>query len=232
MIRFDELRVADEKPFSAELSPGTRCKIVSSSEHQKNLLLATLAGFREPSEGSYHIFGRSVYPLDEKEHSRLFRRVGLVWSQGGLLSNIRVWENILLPLEYHGNTHADEVEGRVKEMLALLGIVGPDADSLLQATPYTIPAHRKMFIGLIREILMDPEIVIYDSIFDGLGHRAVRGLVEILNEFEKGSGEGSGEGFEKDPRKRTAISLSTDARTIKGMDSDIVIDLRTVHGEH
>ncbi len=224
MIRFDELRVADEKPFSAELGPGASCKIVASSEYQKNLLLATLAGFREPEGGSYYIFGKSVYPLDEKEHSGLFRHVGFVWNQGGLLSNIRVWENILLPLEYHSNKRPEEIEGRVKEMLALLGIVGPDADSLLQSSPYTIPAHRKMFIGLIREILMDPEIIIYDSIFDGLGHRAVRGLVKILNEFERGS--------EKGPRKRTAISLGTDTRTPKGMDSDIVIDLRTVHGEH
>ena len=150
----------------------------------------------------------------------MFRRVGLIWNQGGLLSNIRVWENILLPLEYHYNTVAGDIVHSVLSLLAELGVEGEEAERLLQSTPYTIPVHMKMFIGLIREILLDPEIVIYDSLFDGLERRSVTGLVKLIK------------GFEESAPDRPTLSLSTDERTLKGMESDIVIDLRSGYGDY
>ena len=220
MIQIEDLRVGRAEPFSVKVGPGKSCKVIASSEHQKNLLLATLAGLRRPEEGTYRLFGTDVFSLGEEEHIELFRRVGLIWNQGGLLSNIRVWENILLPLEYHYNTVAGDIVHSVLSLLAELGVEGEEAERLLQSTPYTIPVHTKMFIGLIREILLDPEIVIYDSLFDGLERRSVTGLVKLIKGFE-----------ESDPDRPT-LSLSTDERTLKGMESDIVIDLRSGYGDY
>ncbi len=220
MINIDNLKIGAALPFSVSIDPGMSCKIIATSEHQKNLLLATFAGFRKPEGGTYKLFDTNVYALSEKEHSSLFRRVGLVWNQGGLLSNIRVWENILLPLEYHYNTVSEDIEHSVLALLAELGIEEDEAEKLLQSTPYTIPAHMKRFIGLIREILIEPEIVIYDSLFDGLERRSVRGLIKLLKGFEEAS------------PLRPTLSLSTDDRTLDGMESDIVIDLRSGYGDH
>jgi len=220
MIHIENLIVGGGEPFSAEVGPGKSCKVIASSEYQKNLLLATFAGFRRPEGGTYKLFGTDVFSLSEKEHINLFRRVGLVWNQGGLLSNIRVWENILLPLEYHHNAVSGDIEHSVLSLLSELGIEGEEAERLLQSTPYTIPIHMKMFIGLIREILLDPEIVIYDSLYDGLERRSVKGLFKLLK------------GFEAAAPARPTLSLSTDERTLKGMESDIVIDLRSGHGDY
>ena len=111
-------------------------------------------------------------------------------------------------------------KGSVLSLLAELGVEGEEAERLLQSTPYTIPVHMKMFIGLIREILSDPEIVIYDSLFDGLERRSVSGLIKLIKGFEDAS-----------PNRPTLI-LSTDDRTLKGMESDIVIDLRSGYGDY
>ncbi len=220
MINIEDLSVEGSKPFSVEVGPGKSCKVIASSEYQKNLLLATFAGFRKPEGGIYKLFGTDVFSLSEKEHINLFRRVGLIWNQGGLLSNIRVWENILLPLEYHHNAVSADIEHSVLDLLSVLGVEGADAERLLQSTPYTIPVHMKMFIGLIREILLDPEIVIYDSLYDGLERRSVKGLLKLIKGFEEASPE------------RPTLSLSTDERTLKSMESDIVIDLRLGHGDY
>lgn len=220
MISFDGLQTGSERAFSAEVADGTSCRIISSSVHQRNLLLGTLVGLRKPEGGYYYLYNRNVFKLDDKEHSELFTHVGLVWRQGGLLSNLRVWENILLPLEYHMKAEISDAEVRTLEILAKLGLEGAEAEQLLQAPSYTVPVYRKMFVGLIRAMLMEPDIMIYDSIFEGLDRRTTGNLKNLVKDFNRAT------------EKRSSIFLCVDDRSLEGIESDIVIDLRSGHGDN
>jgi phospholipid/cholesterol/gamma-HCH transport system ATP-binding protein len=218
MIEFVDLKVSETQTLSEELRAGSKCTIIAPSDYHKNLLLGTLAGLRPPMSGKYYILNEDVFSLDVHGHATIFQHIGLIWNQGGLLSNIRVWENILLPQEYHFGKVGADIEADTLAILEDLGIKGTDAEKFLQSTTYKIPVYMKMYANLVRDMLMEPEIMIYDSIFDGLDDDSFKRLKHVVKKFANASSD------------RVSLFLSIDDRLVEEMESDIVIDLRKSGG--
>ena len=86
----------------------------------KSDLLATAAGLQRPLSGTHLLFGIDLTQLNESELLAERLRIGLVFENGGrLFSHLTVAENIALPLRYHRDCSDDEVQQRVKAILAL-----------------------------------------------------------------------------------------------------------------
>jgi phospholipid/cholesterol/gamma-HCH transport system ATP-binding protein len=220
MIRLEDIKVEGYEPISIEVGSGVRCAVIALSEHQKDIILRMLAGMRRPDEGRVLFDGIDVYSLSESDRVDLYRYVGFVWAQGGMLSNLKVWENIILPVEYHRGLTGDVVEEKVLGMLEALGVVRESAEGFLQSPPYALPAHQRMYAAFVREALMEPDLMIYDSIFDGLGPSSARQLKALAS------------GFDTALEGRAALYLVVDEVSLKVIDSDIVIDLRSAHEGH
>lgn len=86
---------------------------------------------------------------------------------GGLLSHLNVWQNLNLPLEYHARN-----TGHVAEDAALLfELCGEDKTSMLQlmtSYPDDLSAYEMRLAGFVRALLLEPEVLVLDDVFDGL----------------------------------------------------------------
>lgn len=105
--------------------------------------------------------------------------VVIVPHNGGLISNLRVWENIILPVQYHGIEVAGTLEDSVAQLLIQCGLEDEAAISgLLLKLPDQLSLYEKRLVGFVRAMLMGPELIIYDSLIEGLSRkelaRAVR----------------------------------------------------------
>jgi ABC-type transporter Mla maintaining outer membrane lipid asymmetry ATPase subunit MlaF len=121
----------------------------------------------------------------ESQRAGLLKNLGeqagvvIVPHNGGLISNLRVWENIVLPVQYHGIEVAGRLEENVARLLMQCGLEDEAAVSgLLQRLPDQLSLYEKRLVGFVRAMLMAPELIIYDSILEGLSRkelaRAVR----------------------------------------------------------
>ena len=148
--------------FSCEISAGSSALIVTSREAESSLLTRIITGLSLPSHGSVLFGSQEVSKLEPDQLYELRKQIGIVPSNGGLVSNLKVWENITLPLLYHSGGVSVEEEETALTYLARLGYSGN-----VMALPAHLSPHDKLSIALVRALLPRPRIIVYSNCFDG-----------------------------------------------------------------
>lgn len=98
--------------------------------------------------------------------------VVVVPHNGGLISNLRVWENIILPVQYHGIEVAGKLEDYVAQLLIQCGLEDEAVVSdLLLKLPDQLSLYEKRLVGFVRAMLMGPQLIIYDALNEGLSRK-------------------------------------------------------------
>lgn len=215
MIRFENINADHFYSLSLEIKKGLKCKIITRSDYENKKLLDIILGFERPKSGRVFLFGKDIYEVSEKEFGRLFSRVGAVLKDGGLISNLKVWENIALPAWYHtGKKPEDEdMEERAIQKFKEAGIEVSYLKELMGKLPGPLPLHEKRIIGLVRAMLMEPELMIYDSICEGLSPEMSDRLIKMTMDFHS---EKSG---------RTSVYVTFNEQSVKNVKADITLNL-------
>jgi phospholipid/cholesterol/gamma-HCH transport system ATP-binding protein len=168
MIEFAGVSAGPLAGVSFAVPAGTTAGLVTSSEAVTDRVLRLLVGAERAAAGTVRVFGRPVADLPEAEALELLARLGVAWPDGGLVSNLKAWENILLPLWYHGDRDAGAREGEALELLGSLGVPAERAPGLLQASPGRLDVRERRIVGLVREFLRDPETLVLAGQLEGL----------------------------------------------------------------
>ena len=211
MIEFRKVTAAGIREASFSIGAGVSCKLVTESDLDRDLVLHLLLGSAPPERGQVALFGETLDGVSEERALVLFSRMGIVWSGGGFVSNLKVWENLLLPAMYHRGGEPAAYEGRVVDLLCRLGVEENLMPEYLQSLPGALPVQAQRLLGCARAALMDPEIVIYESAFEGL-QRDVRAQLESFAVW-----------FHTQRPGRTSVYLSSDEQSLRGLPADLVL---------
>ena len=103
-----------------------------SSGSGKSTLLRALAGLVPITKGSVRFEGTDLTLASRKALQDLRIRMGLVFQEGALISNMSVYDNIALPLRYHFSLDEGEVQRRTRAVMDLLGV---DREFALEPPP-------------------------------------------------------------------------------------------------
>ncbi len=111
-------------------------------------------------------------------------RVGWVASNGGLINNLKVWENVTLPLWYHTRRDVVETEQSVKHWLEILGLE-QDACAEFMASPlYAIEPWQRKLAGLLRALVQMPRVMVVDAVlFEEVKARLASNWIAALEAF-------------------------------------------------
>lgn len=90
-----------------------------------------------------------------------------VTHDGGLLSHWSVWENLSLPLEYHAQDMCHVAEDAAL-LFMLCGEERADLPKLMARYPETLSHYERRLVGFVRALLLEPEVLVLDGIFDDL----------------------------------------------------------------
>jgi len=165
---------------SLAVSAGGSCAVLTETEFEKNLLLKVFAGLTRPDSGRMLLFGKEISSLSADELNGARKRIGIVQNNGGLISNLKVWENILLPVSYHSPLPQ---QGLDEKMINILDKIGYDDD--ITMLPGPLPEYKKRLAGFARAMLMEPDLIIYDSVFDGLSPDIRGKVMGTITEFQQ-----------------------------------------------
>lgn len=91
----------------------------------------------------------------------------VVSPDGGLLNNLRIDENLLLPVSYHGLV-TEAAEKTIAELFAEGGLNEKETRDLLVKLPSELSLYQRRLAGFVRSALMNPRVMIYDSIWVGV----------------------------------------------------------------
>jgi phospholipid/cholesterol/gamma-HCH transport system ATP-binding protein len=150
-----------------------------------------------------------VASLDPAETYLLRQRVGVVPAHGGLVSNLKMWENITLPLLYHSGGITPEEERTALGYLEQLGYTGN-----VMAMPAHLSARDRRSATLVRTLLSRPEIILYSNFIDAASPEERSIFIRIAGEFQAAS------------TGRTSVYLSSSPELSAELQVDLVIRVR------
>ncbi|MEX2164015.1 MAG: ATP-binding cassette domain-containing protein [Sulfuricaulis sp.] len=183
MISFDHVTEGPMRDLSFDLVAGTRAKAIYDSDERRNVFFSVITGLRRPAKGSVIWDGQDIYALEESERLTLFERSGVVPADGGLISNLKAWENLMLPAWYHRGVTAPQAERKVVDLFRQLGMTEAGLRRQMGQLPDQLTMYEKRAVALVRAMLMEPDILIYDSLFTGLDRESSDQIMSVTGEY-------------------------------------------------
>jgi predicted ABC-type transport system involved in lysophospholipase L1 biosynthesis ATPase subunit len=107
--------------------------------------------------------------------------VAIVAARGGLIGNLKVWENLVLPIAYRGEARLDELETRAEKLFHDLGVLRERFALLCGLLPERLSEFERRLAAFVRAMLAEPQIMVYDGLFDGL----TRAEIEKATDFDR-----------------------------------------------
>lgn len=195
--------------FSFSFTEGKTFCLLGSDELQLTAILKILGGIEKPYSGSVFIDNDDIYSNAVKDGFNIRSKLSYVFSSGGLLSNLSIKENLLLPLNFfYPSMLSEEKNNKIIHWLNEFNI----SKEILEMRPANIPLRISKLILFVRAYLTSPKIIIYDEPFLNLNYKE-REIVKnrIL-------------GFKKDEGITQIIKSNSDNYLIKNSDTVLIID--------
>jgi phospholipid/cholesterol/gamma-HCH transport system ATP-binding protein len=174
----------DHKPvfrgLDVEIRRGEVTAIMGPSGTGKTTLLRLITGQIRADAGTVEVDGLDVARLARPALYALRRRMGMLFQNGALLTDIDVFENVAFPLREHARLPERLIRSLVLTKLHAVGLRGA-----ARLMPQQLSGGMSRRVALARAIVMDPDILIYDEPFAGLdpiSMGVVMRLIRSLND--------------------------------------------------
>lgn len=192
--------------FSCEIETGQQILIVTAREEESTVLTRLAAGLLLPEQGSIDVFGESTAETSPERQVQSRLKLGIVPFNGGLVSNLKMWENIFLPHFYHKGTPNPESDELADNYLKRLNC---------SAKHLAFPAHLSVFekraTAFTRAAIMKPDIMIYCNTLERISKSDQTRLATVMDEFHSEKAD------------RTSVYLSSSAELPVQSDFDAVL---------
>jgi phospholipid/cholesterol/gamma-HCH transport system ATP-binding protein len=157
--------------------------VMGPSGTGKTTLLRLITAQIPADRGQVRVFGRDVATLSGSEVYALRRRMGMLFQNGALLTDMDVFENVAFPVREHSNLPEPLIRTLVLTKLQAVGLRG--AAHLMPAELSGGMARR---VALARAIVMDPEVLIYDEPFVGLDPISLGVILRLIQHMNQALG--------------------------------------------
>ena len=212
-IEFDAIGGKSFRALSGAVAPGQVARVTYVVQEQCDELWDVLTGLRAPRRGRLRYTGTDVYALPPPRRLETMQHIGVLSSGGGLISNLKVWENVVLPTWYHRDAPLDTLEQPVAALLRELGVDDKDMRELMTRLPEQLHDGERTVVGLVRALLMQPDIMIYSAPFSGMERDMATRLLRVITDYQRGAGQ------------RAALMLLPDEPFSQRVPADVTLTL-------
>lgn len=141
----------------------------------KTTLLKLIARQLYPDSGQILVDGVDVATLSQSQLYEMRKRLGMLFQNGALLTDLSVFENVAFPLREHTDLGEELIRLVVLTKLQAVGLRGA-----AELMPSELSGGMARRVALARAIVMDPDILIYDEPFVGLDPISMGVIARLL----------------------------------------------------
>ena len=141
-------------PITLRVHTGQTLAIIGPSGSGKSTVLRLLLGLVRPDHGEVRFGGRVIGAGDDV----LRRRIGYVVQGGGLFPHLTARRNVALLARYVGWPR-DRIDRRVAELAGVARL----EPAMLDRYPGELSGGQAQRVGLMRALMLDPEVLLLDE---------------------------------------------------------------------
>jgi len=142
---------------------GQLVAVMGGSGSGKTTILRLIGGQLRPNSGSLKVAGEEVAKLDTRALYLLRRKMGMLFQQGALFTDLTAFENVAFPLREHTDLPEELVRDLVLMKLETVGL-----RNAAHLKPAEVSGGMARRVAVARAIALDPQLIMYDEPFAGL----------------------------------------------------------------
>jgi phospholipid/cholesterol/gamma-HCH transport system ATP-binding protein len=166
-----------------QIQRGQVTAVMGPSGTGKTTLLRLITGQVHAGGGCIEVEGQNLRELSRKDLYILRRRMGMLFQNGALLTDLSVFENVAFPLREHTDLPERLIRQLVLTKLQAVGLRGA-----AELMPAELSGGMNRRVALARAIVMDPEILIYDEPFVGLDPISLGVILRLIRRLNDALG--------------------------------------------
>lgn len=149
--------------------------LIGGSGTGKSVILRSLIGLEKPDSGQVVIDGVDITHMNERELLEIRKKVAYAFQNGALFDSMTVFENLAYPLREHFQFTEKEIRDRVLSSLTEFGLEGNE-----NIFPTSLSGGMQKRVGLVRAMMMNPQIILYDEPTAGLDPFNTRKIQDLI----------------------------------------------------
>ncbi|MBI4988491.1 MAG: ABC transporter ATP-binding protein [Rhodocyclales bacterium] len=171
------------KGLDLDVPRGKVVAILGASGCGKTTLLRLIGGQLRPAAGHVKVEGKVIHELGTDDLYEMRRKMGMMFQQGGLFTDISTFENIAFPMRERTNLPDELIHDMVLMKLHSVGLRG--AYPLM---PSELSGGMSRRVALARAIALDPMLIMYDEPFSGLDPISLNQIGNLIRKLNDALG--------------------------------------------
>jgi phospholipid/cholesterol/gamma-HCH transport system ATP-binding protein len=163
-----------------DIARGRITAVMGPSGTGKTTLLRLITGQVTADGGSIVVAGQDMRTVRRAGLYVLRRRMGMLFQNGALLTDLSVFENVAFPLREHTE--------RLIRQLVLTKLQAVGLRGAAELSPAELSGGMSRRVALARAVVMDPEILIYDEPFVGLDPISLGVILRLIRRLNDALG--------------------------------------------
>lgn len=158
---FGEKRVLNDVSFHVE--QGQALCLLGRSGTGKSVTLKIIMALMRPDSGEVWVDRENVVGLSEGGLSTVRKKLGYLFQDAALFDSLTLYENLALPLSRLTKKSKSQIDDKVNEVLADVGLRSDGAKY-----PSALSGGMRKRAGLARALVLEPKILLADEPSSGL----------------------------------------------------------------
>lgn len=163
---------------SGDVEAGQVIVVIGPSGGGKSTLLRCLNRLEEPTSGQILFEGTDLMSLSEKQLDQMRTKMGMVFQNFNLFSNLTVLDNLRLAPQKVKHQSKEEATKKAQQLLERVGL----AD---KADAYSdqLSGGQKQRIAIARALAMSPDVLLFDEPTSALDPEMVGEVLKVMQDL-------------------------------------------------
>lgn len=167
-VVFDNVSLAfDEKEVLRGLSfvvrAGQMTILLGASGSGKTVVLKLILGLLKPDSGAIRVNGERIDTMTEAQMMKVRGDIGMLFQESALFDSLTVADNVGYRLYEETDMPADQVRGRVEEVLGFIGL-----GEYIDRMPSELSGGQRRRVAIARAMAARPRLLLFDEPTSGL----------------------------------------------------------------
>lgn len=185
LLHTDQLKGRFFHGFSCRIPPGTGVLLLCQQPESATELINMICGIEVPHSGTCQLKGQRRKHLNQQQWRELAPAIGFATGEAEMIHNLKVWENLILPLQARPTPSnppsMDFLEERLVDAFQATGFNQNQTQALLRASPDSLSHFERTVCGLVRCHLSGFELLLGEQLFAETDPEHGSRLINLLN---------------------------------------------------